>query len=202
MFFNLFSSKPKGLIAYFDLIPFWDSFSLEQQQYLRHMHNSGLNVNPRSLTDIEIEKTSQSKLSFLQTFIQSAKVDSDEEIFKKVIDEAEKSILQCDNIIDIHFYFQSLIIYYYRKRKNKEFYELAKKSCLRQIEIADEVKKSFIREDDRPLPRHYGFKQYSIILEKERKFEEAVALCILANDQGWNGDWPTRIEKLRNKVPL
>jgi len=197
MFFNFFTSKPKGLIKYFNLIPFWESLSLEQQQYLRHMYNSGLGVDPKNLTDIEIEST-QSKLSFLTILIQSPKVDSDEKLFQEVINEAEDFIPQCKDIDDIHFYLQSLIIYYYKKRNNNFFYELAKKNCLRQMEIAPEVKKSFIQKYDAPLPRHYGFKQYSIILEKERKYEEAVAICNLANDQGWSGDWSKRLENLKN----
>ncbi|WP_142785194.1 hypothetical protein [Changchengzhania lutea] len=72
-------------------------------------------------------------------------------------------------------------IYNYRKRqKNIKLYNQAKENCLRQIEIAEKVKKIFLEKFGAPLPSHYGFKQYSIILQKEKKYEQAISICILA----------------------
>lgn len=140
MIFDIFSSsKIKGLIKYYKLISFWESLSLEQQEYLRDKFNSGLGINPKTLTDINIESR-QSKLSFLTIFLQSPRVDSDENLYSKIIFRAENSISKCEKIADTHFYFQHIIIYYYRKRIKREFYDKAKESCLRQIKIAPQVK--------------------------------------------------------------
>lgn len=200
MIFGVFSSsKIKGLIKFHNLVPFWKSLSFEEQEYLRHKYNSGLGVNPKALTDIDIDaKSAQSKLSLLTIFLQSPKVNSDEILYQKIIFQAENSIPECQKIDDIHFYFQQIIIYYYRKRIKKEFYDKAKESCLRQIKIAPEVKKSFLKQYGYPLPRHYGFKQYSIILQKEKKYDEAISICTLAHKQEWNGDWEKRIERLKS----
>lgn len=188
----------KGLIEYFNLINFWKKLSANQQEYLRNEFNSGLGVNPKSLIDINIESSNQTKLSFLRTFLQSPRVDSDEILFEKLINQAELAISECNEILDIHFYLQAIITYYYRKRKKTEdFYNLAKESCLRQIKIAEETKNSFIKDFGKTLPSHYGYKQYSIILQKEKKYKEAISICSLALEQGWNGDWEKRIERLK-----
>lgn len=198
IFSKLRATKIKGLIKYHNLIPFWKSLSLEQREYLRNKFNSGLGVNPKSLTDIDVQSSSQSKLSFLTIFLQSPKVDSDETLYGKIITQAEEAINECKKIIDIHFYLQLIIVYYYRKRQKKiEFYNKAKDSCSRQIEIAERVKESFIEKYGEPLPSHYGFKQYSIILQKEKEYKQAISICILAQNQGWNGDWKKRIERLK-----
>lgn len=201
VFSKLKRVRIRGLIKYFNLINFWKDLSLEQQNYLRNKFNSGLGVNPKDLTDIEIKSTNQSKLSFLTTFLQSPKVDSDETLFSKIIVESESAILNCKNILDIHFYLQHIIIYNYRKRNNSvKFYNQAKESCYRQIDIAEKVKNVFLEKYGTPLPSHYGFKQYSIILEKEKKYEEALSTCIFAQKQGWNGDWEKRISRLKIKT--
>lgn len=205
MIFGKFKqAKIKGLIEYFNLISFWKSLSIEQQNYLRNKFNRGLGVDPKSLTDIDIQSSNQSKLSFLTIFLQSPKVDSDEILYNKIIALAESTISECERILDIHFYFQHIIIYYYRKRnKNIKFYNLAKESCLRQIEIAENVQIVFIEKFGEPLPSHYGFKQYSIILQKEKEYEQAISICTLAQSEGWNGDWEKRIDRLKttaNKI--
>ncbi|WP_142785195.1 hypothetical protein [Changchengzhania lutea] len=118
MIFGKFrQAKTKGLIKYFNLIDFWKSLSLEQQNYLRNKFNSGLGVNPKSLTDIDIKSSNQSKLSFLTIFLQSPKVDSDEILYSKIIEQSESTISECKKILDIHFYLQHIIIYnlYIRK---------------------------------------------------------------------------------------
>lgn len=195
---SLSNTNIKGLIEYFNLINFWENLSPNQQEYLRNEFNSGLGVNPKSLIDIKIESSNQTKLSFLGIFLQSPRVDSDEILFEKIINQAELAISDCNDILDIHFYLQAIIIYYYRKRKkNNDFYNLAKESCLRQINIAEEAKISFIRDFGKTLPSHYGYKQYSIILQKEKKYKEAILICTLALKQGWNGDWKKRIVRLK-----
>src|SRR5690606_40712364 len=92
MFSRLFTSKskhssnPKGLIKYFDLIPFWENLSEEHRQILKLKYNVGLGTDSKNLTDTDV-KTTQSKLAFLSGFLHSPTADSDESLFGKIIDQ-------------------------------------------------------------------------------------------------------------------
>ena len=100
-------------------------------------------------------------------------------------------------IVDIHFYFMGQIGYYYSGRDLKqEFYEKMIYYCKKQIEIAPMAAKAFSEMgSDGFIPSHTGYKRLAIILEKEKKYEEAIYYCKLALSQGWNGDWESRINR-------
>ncbi len=53
---------------------------------------------------------------------------------------------------------------------------------------------------DATLPSHVGYKQLAIILEKEKKYDKAIALCNQAKREGWNDDWDKRIERCEKKL--
>lgn len=48
-------------------------------------------------------------------------------------------------------------------------------------------------------PTHYGFKQLAIILEKQKRFAEAIEVVEEAQRQAWDGDWQNRLERLRRR---
>jgi hypothetical protein len=103
-----------------------------------------------------------------------------------------------DNILDLHFAIQERITEHYRKRQEGDNYHNAIVSCRAQIKIQDE---QFIREyPNQALPAHTGYNQLVIILEKEKKIQEALQLAEEAKANGWNGDWAKRIEKLQGKL--
>lgn len=105
------------------------------------------------------------------------------------------------DILDLHFAILERITDYYRRRQEGDNYHKAKVSCRAQIKIQADAAKQFLKEyPGQSLPAHTGYNQLVIILEKEKKFQEALALANEAKANGWNGDWDKRIEKLRGKL--
>jgi tetratricopeptide (TPR) repeat protein len=47
------------------------------------------------------------------------------------------------------------------------------------------------------LPQHYGYKQLSIIYDREGRYDEAIQLCEQALTEGWSGDWEKRIVRYK-----
>lgn len=105
------------------------------------------------------------------------------------------------NILDIHFAILDRITDHYRQRQEGDNYHKAIVACKAQIKIQANAAKQFFEEyPKQPLPAHTGYNQLVIILEKEKKFQEALELAEEAKVNGWNGDWDKRIEKLRGKL--
>ena len=98
--------------------------------------------------------------------------------------------------------YDSKINHYYKKRNiDSKFYDLAKKYCKKQIEISVIVKIAFLEEPwNLSLPSHKGYNQLAIILEKEKKYKEAIEICNEAYEFGWNSDWNKRIIRLNKKL--
>lgn len=106
-----------------------------------------------------------------------------------------------ENILDLHFAIMENIIEYYRQRQEGDNYHKAIVSCRAQIKIQADAARQFIIEyPQQSLPTHTGYSQLVIILEKEKKYKEALELAEEAKTNGWNGDWDKRIEKLRGKL--
>ena len=73
-------------------------------------------------------------------------------------------------------------------------------ACKEQIALASKASKAFLKEyPNQPLPVHAGYSKLRIILEKQKKYDEAIELCLEAKVQGWNGDWDKQIETLKKK---
>jgi hypothetical protein len=81
------------------------------------------------------------------------------------------------------------------------FFEKAVAACKKQIGISHLAVKAFKKlASDGFIPSHTGYKQLSIIREKESKFDEVISLCKRAQNEGWNGDWGKRIERCLKKL--
>jgi len=77
--------------------------------------------------------------------------------------------------------------------------ERAIAACRKMIARAAEVKKTLLERGDSTLPRHHGFEQLAILLEKQGAFDEAISVSRRAQDQGWAGDWEQRIDRCERK---
>lgn len=111
--------------------------------------------------------------------------------------------LQADNdgILDLHFAILTCITDHYRTRETDDNYHKAIVGCKAQIKIQAEAAEQFLKEyPSQTLPSHTGYNQLVIILEKEKKFHEALELAKEAKANGWNGDWDKRINKLQGKI--
>lgn len=152
------------------------------------------------LTSGQILNASASVVNFL-TGLQSWFTNlSDEAISQKILLKAEQLVTPKIPILDTHFLYGALLEHYYKKRKlNTEYYNLAKTYCQKQIELAPKTKSVFIKEFGL-LPRHKGYEQLAIILEKENNCIAALQLCQNAKKDGWNSNWDKRILKLETKL--
>jgi sulfur transfer protein SufE len=104
-------------------------------------------------------------------------------------------------ILDLHFAILEYIREHYPKRENEEDYHKAIVGCRAQIKIQADVANQFKHDySGDTLPSHTGYNQLVVILEKEKKFLEALALAKEAQSFGWNGDWSNKIEKLTSKL--
>jgi tetratricopeptide (TPR) repeat protein len=190
----------KGSLGYYSLLDWWNNeFSKTQQTYIleKYIPMGGSNLTTGTIID-----SSASAINFLNSLHSWFTNLAEEIISEKILIKAESLIKKNTSILDIHFLYGSIINHYYKKRNiDSRFYDLAKKYCKEQIEISIIVKKTFQEEpwyDN--LPSHKGYHQLAIILEKEKKYKEAIEICFEANDIGWNSDWNKRIIRLNKKL--
>lgn len=190
----------KGSLGYYSLLEWWENeFSKNEKTYILENYKpmGGPDLNKGSIFDLSASVISF--LSGLQSFFTNL---ADEVISEKILNKAESLIDDNIPILDIHFLYGSIMKHYYKKRNiAPKFYLLAKKYCGKQIGISTNVKKAFLSESwCYSLPRHMGYQQLAIILEKEKNYKEAIDLCLEASNSGWNSDWNKRIERLNKKL--
>jgi len=190
----------KGSLGYYSLLDWWNNeFSKTEQSYILEKY---IPMGGSDLTTGKIIDSSASVINFLNS-LQSWFTNLEEEkISEKILIKAESLIKKNTSILDIHFLYGSKINHYYKKRNiDSKFYDLAKNYCKKQIEINLIVKKAFQKEPwNNSLPSHKGYNQLAIILEKEKKYKEAIKICNEANEIGWNSDWNKRIIRLNKKL--
>lgn len=56
-----------------------------------------------------------------------------------------------------------------------------------------------IPHDPPRLPAHAGFERLAIDHERAKRYDQAIAACLEAKRQGWNGAWDKRIERCQLK---
>lgn len=202
--FNLFKSQEKigGEIAYYNLTDWWlKTFSKQEQDYIvktfQPLGGSGID-----LIKGEIQYSSGSVVSLLSNLAGWFKNDKDREIGYKLLDKAEKLIADNTDTLSIHFFYQNKLEFYYRFREiDQESLNIAIEACKKQIELSPSAILAFKKEyEHEKLPMHTGYEQLVIILEKQSKFNEMIALCEKAKNQGWGGDWDKRIERCMKKM--
>jgi len=200
----LFRKKKKlnGYIGFFNLENFWfKTLNEKERQIVLENFNSGsIGVDSTDLLETKLFGTRE-KLSFISGQISRYKKPIFKNLGLKFIEIGNEELQRTTQIIEKHFYYQRLIEFHYRFRAEENNYELAINACMNQIEISEKAKIEFEKEiyiDQ--LPSHKGFKQLAIILEKEKKFNEAIKICQKAITEGWNGDWNYRIERMNKKL--
>lgn len=127
-----------------------------------------------------------------------------------------------DEIVSRHLALGGVLSVFYRHRDEGDYFDKAVECARLQIEMQAaamqgfrdqtearnkfrrdiEVEHSFPASEPAKFvaPAHPGYKQLAIILEKEKRFEEALALVNEADAAGWNGDWVKRRERLVTKI--
>ena len=81
-----------------------------------------------------------------------------------------------------------------------DWFEDSKEEAQRKIDLVKRGEARFDRHPLDTLPSHHGYKQLAIILEKRGDYVAAAALSEQAREQGWKGDWDTRIARLNKRI--
>lgn len=199
--------KVSGRIGFYGLSEWWlESFSVEEQKYIDTKYQPLTLGDPSNRLLVgDISWSSASVVNFLWGL--AGWFDQAEEISvaKRIIDKAELLIFE-GNAMDKHFLYGTKIKIYYKRRENPEYLELALEACRQQIAISEQAKEAFLKQskelgdENLFIPAHKGYEQLVIVLEKQKDFEEAIALSEKAFGQGWAGDWQKRIERCRKKI--
>lgn len=118
-----------------------------------------------------------------------------------------------DAVFSRHLALGELSKTYYRFRENPGYLERALEAARLQIAAQAEAAAAWkqlevelARATGRAIPKnitlpaHQGYKRMAIVLEKERQFDQALALVREAKAAGWSGDWDKRMERLEKKL--
>jgi tetratricopeptide (TPR) repeat protein len=198
------SNKPKkieGDIGYFHLEEWWLSeFDESTREYIVEKYQP-MGSPPRCLVEGKYEWTSATPASLLSGLGGWFQGSTDRHIARKIYQKALDLVDASNDPLDRHFLYQGLIETYYKDRENPEYYNLAIEYCKKQILMQKEAAKKW--KEDYPgdsLPSHHGYEQYAIILEKEKRYDEAIELSREAERNGWAGSWKNRIERCEKKI--
>lgn len=186
-----------GGIEYYHLQDWlFSSFSSEEQDTILAVYTpSGSREKP----PVQGKKGSSSRsvVGFLSGMAGWFRRPEYRRIGYKILEKGESMITEKTPVIDLHFLYQAKMENYYRNKDNDDFaLTVAIEACRQQIGISEEAKRAFLQEyRNSPLPSHAGFSQLCVILEKQKKYDEAIRLASEARDQGWAGRWDERIEQ-------
>ncbi len=194
------TTTERGSLGYYSLLDWWDTnFSNSEKLYILEKY---IPMGGGELTKGTILGSSATVINFLTGLQSWFTTLADEAISEKILKKAESLLTNETSILDSYFLYGSLIEHYYKKRNiDLRFYELAKQYCFKQIRISYSAKVAFLSDPTFPtLPRHKGYEQLAIILEKEKEYDNALSLCLEAKEAGWNTDWDKRILTLEKKM--
>jgi tetratricopeptide (TPR) repeat protein len=201
--FNLFKQEKTigGEIAYHKLGEWWlKTFNKQERDYIIKTFQP-LGGSGDSLIKGEIQYSTGSSVSLLSNLAGWFKNVEDREIGYKLLKKAEMLIDSKTEVLDVHFFYQNKLEFYYRFRDiDSNSLSIAIDACKKQIELAPKAVLSFKKEyADEKLPMHTGYEQLTIVLEKQAKYNEAISLCEQAKKQAWNGEWDKRIKRCIKK---
>jgi hypothetical protein len=197
----------RGLIQYYGLQQWWvGELTPEERASLEEVFHPLGDSNPRPLTEGSIERVggdTATASGFLSALIGWVPAVPERALLRRKLRLKLAELTEAEtNVIARHFSLQVLIGQCYRDRDSDPgCRDAAIQACREQIGLAPAVaaamKASLFRTG---LPRHVGFQQLAVILEKDREFEGAIALCKQARDAGWNGDWEKRIARCERRL--
>ena len=193
--------RVEGSIGYFGLEDWWlTSFSEDERRHIIRTFQP-LGSSGDSLTSGAINYTSETAVGLLQALAGWFTKDEDRPIAHKILEKAAELSRSGTPVLDPHFLYQQMVQIYYKDRDKPEYMAKAVHACRQQIALAPEAARAFRAEyGDSPLPAHRGYEQLAIILEKEGRFQDAIALSRQAESEGWSGDWRRRIERCEKKL--
>ena len=143
------------------------------------------------VTESKILRTPGGPLAFLTNLAGWFQSATERPLACKILKMAESlaAVSGSECVLDLHFMYLAKIQTNYRDRNVRPgALDAAISACYAQIAISRLAIARFRDEYGDFLPSHTGFKQLAIIREKQGQFDEAIALCNRALEEGWMGD--------------
>jgi hypothetical protein len=195
--------KVAGIIGYYGLSEWWfNTFTEDERNYINYRVRT-MRAGPNALIEgtpfIITNSTHNNVSSFLINLTFWFRTPKDNSIARRI---ALKAFELAEDIDDIGWSLAWIIrLHYYARNQVPDALERVISACKQYIEIApllaEKHKKQYPRLN---LGKHEGFNRYTILLEKNRNYSEAIQLCEEAKRQGWKGDWNKRIERCTKRL--
>ncbi len=196
------NEAPNGMIRYHGLTDWWLSAVSEAER--KHICDiySPMGEETKSLVTGNISQSTQSCLAFLTNLSDWFDNPRDRQLSIRILEKAEAVLPQCTDVLDRHFFYARKMKLYYKLRdSDPTALDKAIEAGNAQIAIAPDAAAAFKRESSSPqLPKHPGFTQMCIILQKQKNYTGVIALAEEAKRQGWNDEWDKRIAKARSMM--
>ena len=209
MFKNIFSHSHKpeisGIIGYLGLDSFWLSCTPDEQESLIRYYQNGLgNQLNDSPIKGKITFTTQTKLKYLSSMIGFAVSEKDYALADKIISSGQEVIINEDNILDAHYFWQESAECYYKQRDVRaDALDLTIQFCLEDIKMFPKYK-SLMQKEFGCIPRITTFQRLVILYERNSQYREAIDICNLAIKynltDSTKGGYPARLAKLEKKL--
>jgi len=196
-----------GLLGYYGLLGWWNEvLASSEQERVESVFAPLGNPQPRPLTEGPVYQifgetaTAVSLLSSLIGWLRTTPEDL--AIRHKLRRKVVELVASEPGVVARHFALQVLIGEFYRDRESDpSAMKAAIDACHMQIAIAPMVAASMRGSgQNSPLPRHVGYEQLAIILEKAKDYPAAIALCEEAKTAGWNSDWNKRMTRCQKRM--
>lgn len=198
----------RGIIGYVGLEEWWD---YELKNADRNLIVSGWNPlalgSENSPPDrgyvVSRTDVNDKPVTKLRVILDLLNADVPYDVKVKIINKGKTISADCPNPLDVHFFYGTVLAIEYRRRDEEpNALENAIFACKAQIAVASKAKTQLKKSSAMRgiIPSHAGYKQLAIILEKQKKYKEAIRLCEKADKQGWSGDWDRRIERCQKKM--
>lgn len=193
--------------AYYKLSSWWKAtFSASERAYIERTHKPMIGVEISTGSDAvsggEIVWTNASAANYLIGVASWFQGKSDRHIAVRLLEKARELAESTSQILDLHFaLMQQMKLAYTNRNSDPAALGKAVELCEQMISCSADAAKQFRRQfKGSPLPSHPGYKQLSIIREKQGDLHEAIRLSRAALKQGWSGDWKQRISRLETKL--
>jgi hypothetical protein len=200
--FSKRKSKVNGQLGYLGLGEWWtESFNETERLHIESVFTPlGSSESDRPLTKGNFGPSTLTAIALLHALSGWFSKKEDRHLVYIMLEKAISLIDEKSDALDIHFLFGQVMAMNYKDREKPENMEKALIFAKKQIAMSGTAAYAFKKEyKDSCLPSHSGFKQFAIILEKEKKYDEALSLCESAIKEGWAGDWEKRIQRCEKK---
>lgn len=196
-----------GLLGYYGLLEWWnEALSVSERERVESVFHPLGDSRLHPLTEgsiFQISGDTATPVSLLSDLIGWLRATPEDLAIRQKLRRKIVELVGSEpGAIARHFALRVLIGEFYRDRESDpSALQAAIDACRAQIAIAPEVAAA-MRSSYRnsPLPRHVGYEQLAIILEKAKEYSAAIAVCREAKAAHWNSDWDKRIARCQKRL--